>query len=533
MLIRLLFVAIFNLVLLPSLAYDFEVDGIFYDTLSSKTCEVVRGDRYASEVISIPRTVSFEGRVFDVVRVGSDAFYGQTEVKTIYIPASVTNIGSEAFMHCKKLTMIEVESDNLIYSTYQGALYNKQRTRLIKVPIGKTEFTIPSGILEIGDDAFHECRMLRMVEIPSGVIRIGANAFAGCDSLREIEIPNSVERIGEYAFAGCKAIMSLLFPNNLKEIGKGAVSFCTSLKTIKMPTGLDTISDGLFNGCTNLNDVIIPSGITTIGAYSFAQCDSLKAIYIPNTVISIGSNAFYGCSLLTSVELPESVMSIGNQAFEYCQRIDTINIPENVTEIGDQVFNGCKSLAYIDVREGNTAYRSFWGALYDHKLSRLIKVPSLTNSDSIPKSVKHICPYAYFKCGVLTRVSIPENVSTIGEWAFVGCASLDSVYMSTPLNLSETYLPLETRTLYVPKGKKTDFETSSYYAGQYSLFKTIVEYGNSPVSIYQPSVIGNNSNEGTIYSLQGVRLAGNESILTKGVYIIDGKKVVVNNHIRK
>lgn len=530
--IRILLYTILNLVILPSMAYDFEVDGIYYDSLSAKTCEVVSGGTM-SEIIMIPRTVSFEGHVYNVVRICSDAFYGQAEVNTIHIPASVTSIGSEAFMHCKGLTTIYVEADNLAYSSYKGALYNKQRTKLIKVPIGKTEFNILGGVCEIDDDAFLECRSLRKVEIPSGVIRIGDNAFAGCDSLNEIEIPNSVEQIGEYAFAGCKSLTSLLFPNDLKKIGRSAVSFCTSLKTIKLPSRLETISDGLFNGCSNLKDITIPSGVTSIGAYSFAKCNSIKTIYIPNTVTSIGCNAFYGCSLLNSVEIPESVMSIGDQAFEYCHKIDTINITENVTEIGDQVFNGCKSLTYIGVEEDNTTYKSFHGTLFDHDLSRLIKVPALADRDSIPETLKHISPYAYFKCKGLTRVNIPESVSTIGEWAFTGCLSLDSVFMSTPLNLSETYLPLGTRTLYVTAGKKTDFESSPYYAGQYSLFKAIVEYGNSPVSIEQPSKIENaTKKEATIYSLQGVRLSGNESILTKGVYIIDGKKVVVNNHRR-
>lgn len=159
-------------------------------------------------------------------------------------------------------------------------------------------------------------------------------------------------------------------------------------------------------------------------------------------------------------------------------------------------------------------------------MNRLIKVPAKATKDSIPSTVTRISPYAYFQCNTLTKVRIPDSVTDIGDWAFVGCNTLDSVYMSKPINLSETYLPQDTRTLFVPIGKKNDFESSSYYIGQYSLFKAIEEYGETPTSMSIQKSEEINKEKTDIYNLQGVKM-GDINYLSKGVYVSNGKKVVI------
>ena len=510
-----------------SKAYDFMVDGIYYDLLSAKTCEVVKGEGYASECITIPKTVTFAGEDYEVVGIGADAFYNQTSIKTVYIPASISEIGIETFMHCYGLTSIVVDDLNPIYSSYEGALFNKSRSKLILVPSGKAEYSIPNNVKKIGENAFYLCKSLKRIFIPMGVTSIDANAFAGCDSLITIEIPNSVEHIGEYAFCGCKALTTIRIPNSVTEIGRFAFSYCTSLKAVFFaPTStIKGIPNGLFCGCTSLKSVTISSGIISLGDYSFSQCDSLRTIVIPNTVSSLGNDVFFYCQSLRKLELPESIETIGNHAFEYCQQLDTIALPKKVNKIGEGVFNGCRGLSYISVSLDNTKYKSYHGALYDNQMNCLIKVPALATSDSIPSTVTRISPYAYFLCDSLTKVIIPESVAEVGKWAFVECISLDSVYMIKPVDLSETYLPKDTRILYVPAGKKADFEGSCFYLEQYSQFKRIEEYGVTPTAITLQEKDETKIGTPVIYSLLGVRIGG-RNYLSKGVYIVNGKKVV-------
>ena len=100
--------------------------------------------------------------------------------------------------------------------------------------------------------------------------------------------------------------------------------------------------------------------------------------------------------------------------------------------------------------------------------------------------------------------------------------------MTTPTDLTGTYLPQNTRTLYVPKGKKSEFEESVYYIEQYSLFKAIEEYGDTPTSITESLIRQGKIHEAPIaYNLMGIKIKEPKSCLKKGVYIVGGKKVVL------
>ena len=94
---------------------------------------------------------------------------GQTKLKTVTIPNSVTKIWGSAFSDC----------------------------------IGLTSITIPNSVTEIGDSTFYGCTGLTSINIPNSVTEIGGWAFMGCTGLTSINIPNSVTEIGGWAFMGC------------------------------------------------------------------------------------------------------------------------------------------------------------------------------------------------------------------------------------------------------------------------------------------------------------------------------------------
>jgi len=96
-------------------------------------------------------------------------------------------------------------------------LYNKNRTELIKYPIGKTatSFTIPNSVIEIRSDAFSYCQSLISVTIGNSVTSIGSIAFSDCESLTSVTIPNSVESIGPYAFRSCISLTSVTFQGTI------------------------------------------------------------------------------------------------------------------------------------------------------------------------------------------------------------------------------------------------------------------------------------------------------------------------------
>ena len=331
--------------LLPATAaaYDFEVDGIYYN-INGNEAEVTYESQFGSYLgdVIIPATVTYNGTTFPVTSIGEGAFRGCGSLTTIEIPNSVTIIGNYAFAWCFILTTID----------------------------------IPNSVTIIGELAFCECHDLSSVDISNSVITIGEGAFSGCSSLTSIDIPNSVTFIGNNAFAysklshiavasgnqyydsrnNCNAIIetpsntliagckNTLIPNSVTSIGDFAFAGCSGLTSVIIPNSVTSIGSGAFASCSGLTSVIIPNSVTSIGSYAFNGCSGLTSVSISNFVTSIGSHAFEDCISLTSVTIPSSVTIIGENSFYNCYSLTSIDIPNSVSTIGNYAFYGCSSL---------------------------------------------------------------------------------------------------------------------------------------------------------------------------------------------
>ena len=195
-----------------------------------------------------------------------------------------------------------------------------------------------------------------------------------------------------------------------------------------VPSFVSKMCGSAFEGCTSLTSITIPNSVTSISGKAFCRCTSLTSITIPNSVTSIGYNAFYGCKSLTSITIPNSVTSIGFDAFDYCTSLTSITIPNSVTSIGTSVFLGCTSLTKIDVDSSNPNYCSYDNILFTKDKSELIQCPGGRSGDyTIPNSVTSIGNYAFEGCRSLTSITIPNSVTSIGWCAFSGCTSLTSI----------------------------------------------------------------------------------------------------------
>ena len=97
-----------------------------------------------------------------VTSIGWHAFEQCTSLTSLTIPNSVTSIGDDAFYNCTSLTSINVGEGNTNYSSQDGVLFNKDKTELIRYPIGdtRTSYIIPNSVTSIGVCAFFECKDL-------------------------------------------------------------------------------------------------------------------------------------------------------------------------------------------------------------------------------------------------------------------------------------------------------------------------------------------------------------------------------------
>ena len=328
-----------------------------------------------------------------------------------------------------------------------GVKYSRDWKRLLRAPNSlRGEYSIREGVKVIGDSAFQGCESLTSINIPNDVTTIGKGAFSVCSSLTSINIPNSVTTIGKGAFSGCSSLTSINIPNSVTTIGESAFGWCKSLTSINIPNSVTTIGNWAFSGCSSLTSINIPNSVTTIGKGAFSGCSSLTSINIPNSVTTIGESAFGWCKSLTSINIPNSVTTIGDFAFNGCESLTSINIPNSVTTIGNWAFANCESLTSITIPSSvvtiignpfmlwhgnlNNESKAFIyedNVLFNKNKTTLIAYRAKETNYTIPNSVTTIGNWAFNCCKSLTSINIPNSVTTIGNEAFVHCESLTSI----------------------------------------------------------------------------------------------------------
>ena len=187
-------------------------------------------------------------------------------------------------------------------------------------------------------------------------------------------------------------------------------------------------------------NVIIPSmidgvSVTSIGDEAFVRGDvsfatsmtmstsNVESITIPNSVTSIGDYAFNSCVDLESITIPNSVTRIGKDIFKRCDSLEIVNIPSSVTSIDDDHDNQfCQSfsLKEINVDNDNKNYQSIDGVLFNKGATELLAYPmkKTTEDYEIPNSVTSITGGAFAYCKRLKSITIPDSVTSIGDFAF-------------------------------------------------------------------------------------------------------------------
>ena len=403
-----------------------------------------------------------------VTSIGNNAFYGCSSLTSVTIPDSVTSIGYSALSSCTSLTSIEVSYDNENYSSVDGVLFDKDKTKLIQYPAGsnRTIYSIPNSVISIGSDAFVGCTSLTSVTIPNSVTSIGGSAFSGCTNLTSITIPDSVTSIGSYAFEDCTSLTSVTIGNSVTSIGGSAFSGCTSLTSITIPDSVTSIGDYAFYECTSLKSVTIPDSVTSIGDYAFYECTSLKSVTIPNSVTSIGHNAFYGCYFTSEnfvnnsnveidgysrptivdtddkgfciksnmlvkmrpvyaigeVTIPNSITSIGWSAFYNCRNLTSVTIPNSIESIGDNAFNGCSKLKKIEIPDSVTyiGSKAFYGTAFYNTVKNW--------EDGVLYCGNHLISAK----SDVTKITVKASTVSIAAGALDNCKSLEKINVLNP-----------------------------------------------------------------------------------------------------
>lgn len=249
-------------------------------------------------VVNIPSEINGT----PVTTIGNAAFR-DSSVTSVTIPASVTEIGSNAFAGCTNLTSVNYAGDwsNLTIQSGNPAVQDAANEQLFdfkfilnNTAVIVTRYKGPAADVTIPS---------RYKDKPVTAIN---NAVFPNSAVTSVTIPDSVTSIHDVSFFNCSQLTNISIPNSVTYIGYSAFSYCTSLKSITLPSSLSTISRALFSGCSQLTTIHIPDSVSSIQFYAFHDCENLKTIRIPVSVTSIRDFAFDGCPSSMTVTYPGS-----------------------------------------------------------------------------------------------------------------------------------------------------------------------------------------------------------------------------------
>ena len=262
---------------------------------------------------------TFGGEKPKIKIIGEKAFMN-ISIETLDIPASLEYIEGNSFRQCLNLREINVNEDNLNYSSCRGILLDKTKTKLIYYPNLACEGTtaiLPECVKEIDKRSFMGNKQYNSVNL-TGVTTIHGYAFERAENITDIVIPSSVKAMGNRIFNLCQKLVSVVFECSIETIPEHTFSSCTQLVNVTLPEGLKKIDRYAFYKCSNLTEIIIPKSVKEIEFGAFTQCD-LRSIYLADTnITTFTGHCFSKNPHLSQIVFPSYFETIEKNSFSGC-----------------------------------------------------------------------------------------------------------------------------------------------------------------------------------------------------------------------
>ena len=364
--------------------------------------------------------------------------------------------------------------------------------------------------------------------------------------ITNIVIPDTVTTIDQYQFSGLKQLTSITISNNVTSIGSSAFSYCENLEKVIIPDSVQFILIHVFKGCNKLESITIPFigrnransiynnqyalgylfGTTEYeGSYAATQSypygDSTETYYIPNTLKEvtvtgdsyIPKTAFKDCISLESINISNDVLGfVDSNPFEGLTELKNLGLPKSLSLL-DGLFSDLDNLENVyysgtiedwcnltftsitstPMSKANNFYYLDQNGNVDYANNKYSLLTELT----IPSSINSIGDYQFYGFGSLTKIDLGNNITSIGTNAFGNDNKLKEIIISKSVLEIDTDIlvgasSLEKITIPFVGDKKTrDEDITKQYPFGYLFGET--EYDGSYDAYYYKysSDIGN------------------------------------------
>ncbi len=421
--------------------------------------------------------------------IPANAFENCKALTTVTISGKVTKIDASAFQNCNSLRTLEVKGDS---KNKEGAL------NLTNIKnIGDSAFNAakkfeevvfnPSATdLKLGSNAFSQCTSLIEVNVPTKDLgNLGQGVFSDCTSLVKATLNDELTGIPNLFFQGANLSAMDQFPSKLEKIGVDAFARSYLLTPdLSKCTKLTLIDQGAFQAITYTyneatdNELRLPESLVDDGIkrIAFFNSSNLQTINIPDGITVIAESTFEGCKLLKNIKTtPNSKLEkIEEWAFRRCDSLNNTDFLKNLshlTEIGDYAFSECYSLAvefkirpqtmipeeekenlkdFVDglltgfklTYDYNEEYNEYSfltersvESFYEAMLELVLPI-EYTYSNSV-----YADGYGVYRTATgLENVSLPESLTTLGEYAFANNYALKSISMGNNIKVLPKYV---------------------------------------------------------------------------------------------
>lgn len=415
------------------------IDGLIYN--KNKSILYCCPEGRSGVIDSIPETTT---------TIDGNAFAKCKRLTEINIPQNIERINQSEgyyFDGCDNLEIINVDEDNLNYSSHDGILYNKEQTSIIFCPYGKTGDvnSLPTTVTKINENAFNKCVKITSITIPDGITEIGRYAFANCKKLASVNLPETIQTIAYYAFGGCVNLKSVTLPKSIVTIENNAlgINLYQLIDAFTIYGYEGTVAESYANkiGCT-----FISLGPVNNEPPQVPSTDDPSSNENPPSTNNSSSNG--------------NAISTNNPPASPGQSIQTGNM-SNVAIVGTVLTDRSSKASYtVTSTNGTVAYKGT-----TDKKTKSISIPATVTSSGVTYKVTSIAPGALKNNKTITKATIGSNITSIGKQAFSGCKKLKTITIKTK-NLTAKSIGSKAFTkagssnykkmmVKVPKSKKT------------------------------------------------------------------------------